>query len=121
MDPSRTAPRGVDLIQHLCAGQLSIDWDGVPWVEVDADRKNLEVDVEPVKDLAWDLPRLLISGGFAQLRLDLYVPRRLSELGWRVTLKVGTRPVARLGRDSRGLLGNFRLESGALPELLGLL
>lgn len=112
---------GLDLIEQLSGGKVSIRWDGVPWVEIDADHRNLEVDVTPVKDLTKDLPRLLLSGGLGEMRQGLAVPRRLSELGWRVTLKVGKRPLAQLGRGSSSLTGNVRVEPRGLPALLRLL
>lgn len=112
---------GFDLIEQISGGQLSIDWDGVPWIEIDADQRDLEVDITPVKNLTKELPRLLLSGGVGEMRQGLSIPRRLSELGWRVTLKVGKRPLARLGRGASALTGNVRVELGALPALLRLL
>lgn len=120
MAQSPPAPMGLALIEQISGGQLSIDWDGVPWVEMDADRRNLEVDLAPVKALAKELPRLLLSGGFREMRHGLRIPRRLSELGWTVTLRVGKRPVAWLGRGASALTGNIRVELGALPALLRL-
>lgn len=95
---------------------MSIDWDGTPWVEIDADQRNLEVDVSPVVDLRPDLPHLL-SRGLGEMRRNRRVPRRLSELGWRVTLKIGKRPLVRLGRGASALTGNVHVELSALPEL----
>ena len=120
MARSPPAPMGLALIEQISGGQLSIDWDGIPWIEMDADRRNLEVDLAPVKTLAKELPRLLLSGGFREMRHGLRIPRRLSELGWTVTLRVGKRPIAWLGRGASALTGNIRVELGALPALLRL-
>lgn len=121
MARSNSAPVRLDLIEQLSGGQLSIDWNGEPWIEIDADERNVEMDVLPVKDLTRELPRLLMSGGLGEMRQNLRVPRQLSELGWRVTLKVGKRRVAELGRGANPRTGNVHVELGALPGLLRLL
>ncbi|NNN16955.1 MAG: hypothetical protein HKL79_01120 [Thermoplasmata archaeon] len=120
MARSPPAPMGHARIEQVGGGQLSIDWDGVPWVEIDVDRRCLEVDLTPVKALTKELPRILLSGGFRGMRRGLRIPQRLSELGWTVTLKVGKRPLARLGRGASALTGNIRVELSALPALLRL-
>lgn len=114
-------PMGLDLIEQLRGGQLSIDWDGVPWVAIDADQRHLEMDLTPIQGLTKALPHLLRSGGWDGIRESLQLPRRLSELGWCVTLKMGNRPMVRLGRGASALTGNVRVELGALPALLRLL
>ncbi len=90
-------------------------------MEIDADERNVEMDVTPVSDLTKGIPRRLLSGGFGEMRRNLRTPRRLSELGWRVTLTAGKRPLLRLGRGTRALTGNVAVEPGALFELARLL
>jgi hypothetical protein len=110
----------LDLIKQVDHGQLTIDWNGREWVHLDANERNLEVDVAPLTGKLRALPGWLHESRISVWR-NLGFPRHLAQLGWRVTFKAGNRPLVWLGRGASELMGHVHLEPAALTELARLL
>jgi len=119
---AKTSPKRDDweqipvLLGMLASGSISIKIDGDPLVSVNADRKDIDVQVAPLRDHAGDLGSVASGGGMDLLR-SAGVPFALARDEWRVSIRDGDRPLIDIGRGTSSLTGHVRVHLAAVDEL----
>jgi hypothetical protein len=108
------------LLERFRGGQASINWNRSSLVVLDADQRNVEVDIGPLVHARHGLVKALNQGHMGGLE-SIGVPGYLASLGWKVTLKDGGQPLLWLGRDVSALTGHVHVKLRALRELTRML
>jgi hypothetical protein len=112
----REAEPMLGLLQRLQGGHVSVQWGDQPFAELDADRKNVEIDLGPVLAQRQTFAGVLHERRFQMWR-TLRFPGALARLNWRVSLRAGDREIVGLGRGTSALTGHVHVELGGLREL----
>ncbi|MGI0071177.1 MAG: hypothetical protein ACRECT_03800 [Thermoplasmata archaeon] len=104
------------LLDRLGGGSFRATIDGTLAVELNADGRNLTVDLDPIVGKGGRIPTALHLG-----HLSLWkargVPSALARAGWQVRLRDGSRELVRLGRDVSPITGHVHVSPAALAEL----
>ena len=104
------------LLSRLRGGEVAVDWNHRPWIHLDGDARNVEVDLDPFTASGGRLRAMLHFGRVAGWK-SVGLPKELAQLGWRVSLRSEERPVLELGRGTSAVTGHVHVELRALPHL----
>jgi hypothetical protein len=105
------------LLSKVSDGSVQVDLDSVPFASVDAQTRNLEVQILPLlrgehgtRSIAW-------QGGPVELWRSRKVPAELARRGWRLALYDGAEELLVLGRGTSALTGHVHVNPAALWKL----
>ena len=106
----------LDLLSRLSGGEMTLEWNHLPWVHLDVRARDLDISLDPLAESTTHVRSLLHAGRIVGWK-NLGIPGRLARIGWRVTLESKRRPLLALGRGTSALTGHVHVELSALPEL----
>lgn len=104
------------LLSRLSGGSLQVDFEGAPFLSVDATERNVEIEVEPLLDNRRELQSILHEGHLSVWR-SLGFPAALARQGWRLSFRDRRRPLVDLGRGTNPLFGHVHVHLAAAGEL----
>jgi hypothetical protein len=105
------------LLSKVSDGSIQVDLDSVPFASVDAQARNLEVQIVPLLRGERGTRSIASQGGPLELWRSRRVPAELARRGWRLTLYDGTEELLVLGRGTSPLTGHIHLNPAALWKL----
>lgn len=105
-----------ELLEMLKGGSVRIAAEGEILAAVDADQRNVRVDVQPFLQ-EWRKLLRAAPRDSKTARGATGVPRLLAEEGWQVALYDRDKEVARLGRGTSALTGHIHIDLAAVGLL----
>ena len=113
----------VDALSLLTSGELVIRVSESPLLSVRSDERTLDIDVTGAKRAGLRLSRIIEAEGarMGVVREAAALGRRLSDVGWTLTLRDGEERLVSLGRGASSLTGHVRLNPARLGRLLAAL
>lgn len=116
MSAASVANAFVELLDRVSGGTVQADLDGVPFVVLDGERRDLTVQIAPLLNAPRQEGSALREG---HLRLweARGVPSALARSGWHVSFRDGPHEMLRLGRDVSALTGHVHVSPAALWKL----
>lgn len=106
-----------DLLGKVSDGSVQVDIDSVPFASVDAQSRNVAVQIAPLVRGDRGTPSIARPEGPLDLWRSRGVPAELARRGWRLTLYDGTDELLFLGRGTNALTGHVHLNPLALWRL----
>ncbi len=107
-------------LERISGGSLEATIDGDPFVVVDADHRDVTVQVDRLLERDRSMHAF-----FAEERVQLWevrgIPSALARAGWEVRLRDGPDDLVRLGRGVSTLTGHVHVSLAALRKLRRLL
>ena len=112
-----------DVLALVSAGSATVTVGGLQLVEVNGDKKTLEVEAAAAKQAGIRLSNLakLNGGPLGALTGPISVAGALSQLGWKLTLRTGGEAVLSMGKGSSRLTGRITLNPLKTRKLLKVL
>ena len=105
-----------ETLERISGGSLEATIDGAPFEVVDADHRDVTVQVDPLLESDRSMHSF-----FAEERVRLWeargVPSALARAGWAVRLRDGPDDLVRLGRGVSTLTGHVHVSLAALRKL----
>jgi hypothetical protein len=105
------------LLSRVSDGSLQVDLDSVPFASVDAQSRNLELQIDPLLREQRGTRKVARPEGSLGVWRSRKIPSELARRGWRLTLYDGTDELLVLGRGTSALTGHVRLNPAALWKL----
>ncbi len=93
-----------------------MDISGTPLLTVNANEREVQLDLDPLLPRQGEL-RGLLHEEKVSLWKNLGVPGNLAKMGWRVRLRLEQEDVLALGRGTSPVLGHVHLSRGSLKLL----
>jgi hypothetical protein len=112
-----------DVLALVSGGRATVTMGGLQFIEVDGDKKTLEVEAAVAKQAGLSLSSLskLKGGPIGALTGPISVAGVLSQLGWRLTLRTGGEVVLSMGKGSPRFTGRITLNPLKTRKLLKVL
>lgn len=104
------------LLERVAAGSMTAEIDGRVVAVLDAQARNLAIDVNPLVTNGVRIAPLLPGGGLHPWRNRRF-PSALARTGWHVSLSSGSRELLRAGRGVSALTGHVYVHPTAIREL----
>jgi len=111
------------LLALVSAGRATVTVGGVQLIEVNGDRKTLEIEAALAKQSGMSLSNLAKRNGgpLGALTGPISAAGVLSQLGWKLTLRTGGEVVLSMGKGSSRLTGHITLNPLKTRKLLRVL
>ena len=107
----------VRFLSGLSGGSVEVDIDSAPFASVDAQSRNLDLQIAPLLSGQRRGRSIMQLGGPVGLWKARRIPTELARRGWRLTLYDGTHELLALGRGTSALTGRIHVNPAALWKL----
>ncbi len=107
----------VRFLSRLSGGSVQIGIDAAPFASVDAQSRNLDLQIAPLLRGQRGARSIVREEGPAGLWRARSIPTELARRGWRLTLYDGTHELLALGRGTSALAGHIHVNPTALWKL----
>jgi hypothetical protein len=116
----------LDLLTSLESGSFAVTANGFPMLKVDAETRSVDLEAKGVRESGIKLRKIVTAaaGGsetFGLVRGSESIARRLSNIGWTVTLYDGSSKLATMGNTASALTGHIRANPLKLRRVLDVL
>lgn len=107
----------VRALSGLSDGSVQVDIDSAPFASVDAQSRNLDLQIAPLLGGQRPARAVLREEGPVGLWRARSIPTDLARQGWRLTLYDGTHELLSLGRGTSALTGHVHVNPAELWKL----
>lgn len=120
MKAERSATTLFDLLPTISSGSITVTVSGYPLVSIRSDKKELDLEVKGMKEAGLSLPGLirLQEGRKGILSASGSIAKKLSDLGWRLTLYDRGGKLVTMGRGAPKLTGHIATSPLKLKKLM---
>ncbi len=122
MGLAKQRPTALDLLSLLTSGEVIVTIGGYPLLSIRSDERALDLEVNGAKEVGLDLSKIVkLEGGTNIFSGSELIARRLSSLGWKLTLYDKGSRLLTMGRGVSRLTGRITTSPLRLKRLLGTL